>query len=218
MSAIVAGGAGSIPRLSTLRLDQRVLLFSLSVALLSAFVFGLAPAFRAARTEPRDALGEQTRSSTGSRRQLRVRRGLVAAQVALAFVLLVGAGLLMASVQRLRELDLGVRPDSALVFGLNLPDARYDSTARAASIHRSKHRSSICPVYRTPGESRNCPPRGRTISGGRWRCPARSPTRGGARAQRRIAWSRATIFRPPAFHSSTGDCSTRTTTRGLRTV
>jgi predicted permease len=131
MAAIVAIGAGSIPRLSTLSLEPRLLAFSLVIASLSAVGFGLAPALRAARTQPADVLREQTRSSTSGGRQLRLRQWLVVSQVALAFVLLVGAGLLIASFQRLRLTPLGVRQDGVLTFELHLPDARYDSTARA---------------------------------------------------------------------------------------
>jgi len=131
MAAIVAIGAGSIPRLSSLTLEPRLLLFSLVVASLSAVGFGLAPALRAAKTQPGDVLREQSRSSTSGGVQMRLRQWLVVSQVALAFVLLVGAGLLIASLQRIRETPLGVKPDGVLTFELHLPDARYDSTARA---------------------------------------------------------------------------------------
>jgi putative ABC transport system permease protein len=131
LAAIVAIGAGSIPRLSSLTLEPRLLLFSLVVASLSAVGFGLAPALRAAKTQPGDVLREQSRSSTSGGVQMRLRQWLVVSQVALAFVLLVGAGLLIASLQRIRETPLGVKPQGVLTFELHLPDARYGSTARA---------------------------------------------------------------------------------------
>ncbi|MGH7669108.1 MAG: ABC transporter permease, partial [Gemmatimonadaceae bacterium] len=131
MAAIVHAGAGSIPRLSTLTLEPRLLGFLFAVSALSALAFGLMPALRAGRVDPRDALSEQSRGATGGRPQVRLRHGLVASQVALAFVLLVGAGLLAASVQRIREINLGIPVGGAFVFDLNLPSARYDSTARA---------------------------------------------------------------------------------------
>jgi predicted permease len=131
MSAIVALGAGSIPRLASLTLEPRLLLFSLVIASLSALGFGLAPALRAAKTQPGDVLREQSRSATSGGTQMRLRQWLVVSQVALAFVLLVGAGLLIASFQRIRQVPLGIRPDGVLAFELHLPDARYDSTARA---------------------------------------------------------------------------------------
>lgn len=131
MTAIVALGAGSIPRLATLTLEPRLLAFSLAIASLCAVGFGLAPALRAARTKPGDILREEGRSSTGGTGQMRLREWLVVSQVALAFVLLVGAGLLIASFERIRNVDLGIQPRNVLVFELNLPGARYDSTARS---------------------------------------------------------------------------------------
>jgi putative ABC transport system permease protein len=131
IAAIVALGAGSISRLATLTFEPRLLAFSFAVAATSAVGFGLVPALRAARTDPGNALRDQSRSSTGSVAQMRLREWLVVSQVALAFVLLVGAGLLIASLQRLHRVNLGIQPAGALVFELHLPDARYDSTARA---------------------------------------------------------------------------------------
>lgn len=131
MAAIVVLGAGRIPRLAALSLDPRLIGVSLGIATLSAVLFGLAPALRAARTEPGEVLHDQARSATGGARQVRLRESLVVAQVALAFVLLVGAGLLLASFQRLRQVDLGVKVDGVLSFELHLPEARYDSAARA---------------------------------------------------------------------------------------
>lgn len=131
MSGIVHLGAGSVPRLTTLSLDPRLLLFSVIITTASAVVFGLTPALRAARTDPIDALRGEDRALAGSRGHNRVRSALVTAQVALAFILMVGAGLLIVSFHRIRSLDLGVDGDRALVFELHLPDARYDSTARA---------------------------------------------------------------------------------------
>lgn len=131
MSAIVTLGADSIPRLSEVTLAPRLVAFSVVIATLSAVGFGLAPAFRAAKADPGDVLRVETRSSTSSGSQMRLREWLVVSQVALAFVLLVGAGLLLMSLKNLRDVDLGVKPASVLTFELHLPDARYDSTARA---------------------------------------------------------------------------------------
>lgn len=131
MSAIVILGAGTIPRLATLSLDPRLLGFALAIATLSAVLFGMVPALRVGRTQPADVLRDQSRSSTGGARQMRLREWLVVSQVAVAFVLLVGAGLLLSSFNRIRQVDLGVKPDGVLTFELHLPSQRYDSTARA---------------------------------------------------------------------------------------
>ena len=151
MSAIVALGASSIPRLSELTLEPRLLLFSLVIATLSAIGFGLAPAFRAARTNPGDVLREQTRSSTTSGSQMRVREWLVVSQVALAIVLLVGAGLLIVSLRNIRSVDLGVNPAGVLTFELHLPAARYDSTARAQLYEESARRLATIPNVTAAG-------------------------------------------------------------------
>jgi predicted permease len=132
MSGIVRLADGAVPRLETLSLDPRLLLFSVVVATACALVFGLAPALRIARTQPGDVLRGQSRSSTGGSAQMRLREWLVVSQVALAFVLLVAAGLLLSSFQRIRDVPLGVAPANVLTFELHLPTVRYDSTRRAA--------------------------------------------------------------------------------------
>ncbi len=151
MMAIVAIGAGSIPRLSALTLEPRLLVFSLVIASLSAVGFGLAPALRAAKTQPGDILREQSRSATSGGVQMRLRQWLVVSQVALAFVLLVGAGLLIASFQRIRQVPLGVRPEGVLTFELHLPDARYDSTARARFYETVAERIAALPGVASAG-------------------------------------------------------------------
>jgi predicted permease len=151
MSAIVALGAGSIPRLSSLSLDAKLLGFSLVIASISAVGFGIAPAMHAARARPGDVLREQSRSATSGGAQMRTRQWLVVSQVALAFVLLVGAGLLIASLQRLRSVDIGVTPKGVLTFELHLPDARYDSVARARFYDEVAVRLAALPGVRAAG-------------------------------------------------------------------
>jgi predicted permease len=145
MKAIVSIGAGSIPRLSTLTLEPRLLVFSVVIASLSALGFGLWPALRAARTQPGDILREQGRSATSGGVQMRLRQWLVVSQVALAFVLLVGAGLLIASFRKIHEVPLGVKPEGVLAFELHLPEARYDSTARARFYETVAERIAALP-------------------------------------------------------------------------
>jgi putative ABC transport system permease protein len=146
MRALVQVGAGSIPRLDRLSLDPRMLLFCFAIASLSAIVFGLAPALRASRTaETRGAAG------TASAGQGAVRSGLVVAQVGLAFILLVGAGLLLASLARLRQVPLGVQADHVLTFRVELPDAMYDSTARARFYEMLSARMAEVPGVRAAG-------------------------------------------------------------------
>ena len=192
MKAIVSIGAGSIPRLSTLTLEPRLLVFSLAVASLSAVGFGLLPALRAARTQPGDVLREQSRSATSGGVQMRLRQWLVVSQVALAFVLLVGAGLLIASFQRIRQVPLGVRSEGVLAFELHLPDARYDSTARARFYETVAERIAALPGVVAAGGVSKLPATGdfniwgtRPVTG-----PLANTERGGIGAQNRVVSGR----------------------------
>jgi predicted permease len=151
MSAIVALGNGTIPRLASLSLDPRLLLVSLALGTGCALLFGLAPALRATRTQPGDGLRDQSRSATSGGRSLQLREWLVVSQVAGTFVLLVGAGLLLASFRRIRQVDLGVNPTNVLTFELNLPSARYDSTARGAFYEAFAARVAALPGVRAAG-------------------------------------------------------------------
>ena len=130
MAALVALGASSVPRLAGLRLDGTVLAFAVAVAAASAVVFGLAPAWRAARTEAAEVLRGTGRAGTGRARSGWLRSALVTSQVALAFVLLSGAGILLASFRAVTAMPLGIRSEGVLTYQIHLPEARYDSLAR----------------------------------------------------------------------------------------
>lgn len=160
MSAIVVLGSGTIPRLAGLALDPRLLAFSLALAVGSAVLFGLTPAVHAARTEPGEALGEQSRGSTSGGRSVRTREWLVVSQVAMALVLLVGAGLLLASFHALGQVRLGVRSADVLTFELHLPQARYDSVARGEFYEDFATRVMSLPGVRAAGGTSKLPATG----------------------------------------------------------
>jgi putative ABC transport system permease protein len=151
MSAIVALAGGAIPRLAHLSLEPRVLGFSLGLATLSAVGFGLLPAIRASRVDPNETLRGESRASTSDIARGRLRTSLVVAQVALAFVLIVCAGMLITSVRHLGEVDLGISPANVLAFELNLPDARYDAPARARTYEEVAHRIEQLPGVQAAG-------------------------------------------------------------------
>lgn len=188
MAAIVAVGAGRIPRLAALTLDPWLAGVALGVAVLCAALFGLAPALRVARTQPGDVLREQGRSATGGGGQVRLRASLVVAQVALAFVLLVGAGLLLASFQRLRRVDLGVHVDNVLTFELHLPEARYDSTARARFYETVAQAVAAIPGVRAAGGVSHLPATGSYHNWGMMATtgPFARDRRGAVQAEQRI--------------------------------
>ncbi|HJT79966.1 MAG TPA: ABC transporter permease [Chthoniobacterales bacterium] len=114
----------NIPRVSEIRLDGTVLAFSLGVSALTGVVFGLAPALQASKLDLRTSLNEGGRTVVGTGRH-RVRSVLVITEVALALILLTGAGLLLESFQRLAKVDPGIKTDRLLTAFVRLPDAAY---------------------------------------------------------------------------------------------
>jgi len=119
----------NLPRLEEVRLDSRVLLFSACLSILSAVISGLAPALRLSRTSPNEALKEGGRSATGGLKHLRVQRLLVVSQVALALVLLIGAGLMLRSFESLMKVDAGFEPKNVLTAYVSLPASKYPNPA-----------------------------------------------------------------------------------------
>jgi putative ABC transport system permease protein len=132
INALQRLGRDALPRLDTIGFDPLVLGFAALVTLATAVAFGIAPALRFGRISPIHALRQQSRSTTATHGQGRLRSGLAAAQLALALTLLVGAGVLMASFHRLQQVDLGFRVDDVLTFDVNLPTIRYGADRRAA--------------------------------------------------------------------------------------
>jgi len=116
--------------------ERAVLAFTIGIALLTGTAFGVAPAVQIARTNLEGTLRESGRAGTGSGRQTRARSALVVCQVALALVLLVGAGLLLRSFEHLRSVALGVRPSHVMTFAVNLPTGRYAEPERRARFYR----------------------------------------------------------------------------------
>ena len=112
-----------------------VLAFGFAAALVSGLAVGLVPALQQARASLEGVLRESGRGASASRRQMRFRQVLVVCQIALAVVLLAGAGLLLRSFQRLSHVDLGVRTDNVLTFSVNLPGGRYADAPRRADFH-----------------------------------------------------------------------------------
>jgi predicted permease len=121
---------GVVPRIEQVDLDGRVLAFTAVLTLATGFLFGLLPAWKAGR----DDVGGALRTNLGEGGPgVALRRGLVVTQVALALVLLVGAGLLVRSFQRLHSAELGFEPEGVLTMSMALPASRYEEgTARQA--------------------------------------------------------------------------------------
>jgi putative ABC transport system permease protein len=120
---------GAIPHEAVIQLNTPVLLFSLGIAVLTAIVFGLAPALQTARQDLVEPLKDGGKGSSGGFRRGKLRRALVVGEVALSLMLLVGAGLLMHSFIKLQTVDLGFNPNKLLVARLPLPRGQYDTAA-----------------------------------------------------------------------------------------
>ena len=115
----------NLPRLSSIGIDGWVLAFTLGVSILTGIVFGLLPAMSASKLDVNDALKEGGRASTGGIARHRVRSTLVVSEIALALVLLIGAGLLIKSIWTLRTVDPGFNAENLLTMRVELPESRY---------------------------------------------------------------------------------------------
>ncbi len=117
--AVLGTLPGALPRASEVSLDTRVLLFTLALSLFAGIIFGLAPALKSSRVNLEEILKESGRGSSGARQRL---QGVfVAVEVAMALVLLVGAGLMVRSLAALWRVDPGFNPSHAITFTLSLP-------------------------------------------------------------------------------------------------
>jgi len=133
VQALVALAPADLPRLADIRIDARVVLFTLSVAVATGTLVGLAPALAASRPDLRGALQESTRGSTGaSPGRRRLRAALVVVEIALAVVLTVGAGLLLRSFTTVLAVDPGFKPEQLLTLQMNVPDHLTTPDARRA--------------------------------------------------------------------------------------
>ena len=128
--ALVAAQPSGIPRLADIRVDVRVLTFAAIVSLLTGWLFALLPARYAANADANEALKESGRATSVGRAALRLRGALMATEVAMAVVLLVGAGLLTRSFTNLLRVDPGVDPSGVVTGWISLPAKRYPDEGR----------------------------------------------------------------------------------------
>ncbi len=158
--ALTAGVPGHV------RLDVVSLFFTIAVSVATALIFGLLPAREASQTDPHTAMRQQTRSATSDRRHHRIRGALVVIEVALAVVLLVGAGLLFRTFSNLSRVDLGFQPagtvTAGLFLGLRPPDTRV------AVLDQILDRVESLPGVTAAGTIQFVPLRGATCGTGFW--------------------------------------------------
>ncbi|MEP7340678.1 MAG: ABC transporter permease, partial [Acidobacteriota bacterium] len=120
----------ALPRADEISLDVRVLLFTVAVSLLTGVLSGLAPALKTSQWRLSETLKEGGRGASGGRH--RAQGILVAVEMALALVLLIGAGLMIRSLSALWDVDPGFRPDNVLTFGLSFPPSMQATSPDAA--------------------------------------------------------------------------------------
>lgn len=159
VEGLVALQPPDLPRLSEIRVDRGALAFALAVSVLTGLAFGLLPALRTARGEAgARALRDEGRGSTPGRRGLRGRRILVVAELALAAVLLAGAGLTLRSFRALLDVDPGFRAEGVLTTRVSLPGARYATNEEVVGFfHELVRRLEGQPGVRAAGAAAHLP-------------------------------------------------------------
>jgi predicted permease len=136
IDALVRLAPPGIPRLTEVEVDIRVLLFTFTISILTAILYGLLPAFRMSKPDLHLSLKDAGRTVTEGHHGRRFRRGIVISEVALSLLLLCAAGLLAKSLVRLLSVDPGFRPENLLVMRIDLSGAKYDEDARATAFVR----------------------------------------------------------------------------------
>jgi putative ABC transport system permease protein len=146
---LVALGKQNIPRALQVGLDWRVLTFTLVVSFVTGVVFGLVPAIHSSKTELTESLKEGGRGSGEGARRNRIRGVLVVSELAVAVVLLVGAGLLIQSLWRLRNVSPGFESQNLLTFVVGIPEVKYPTTKQAQFYHDLVARVGALPGVRS---------------------------------------------------------------------
>jgi len=147
--------ASSLPAMHGIGIDAWVLAFTLGVSVLTGLAFGLAPAFQAARADVNAALKQESRGEMGGHRKW-LRHFLVVSEVALALVLLIGAGLLIKSFSRLRDVNPGFRTDGVLTFQVTLAEGKA-SPQKVNFIKQIVERLKALPVVQAVAATDSLP-------------------------------------------------------------
>jgi putative ABC transport system permease protein len=166
-SALVALGPADIPRLADTTVDGHVLLATVLLSLVTALLFGLAPAMQGAAADPADALRAGGRGASAGRVRQRFRVALVIVEVALSVVLLVGAGLALHSLVRLTAVDPGFDADGQLTFSLVMSPRKYPTAASmTAFTKRMSDELASVPGVEHAGSTTALPLSGQNIENG----------------------------------------------------
>ncbi len=133
--ALLALAPSTLPRVSGVQVDLRILLFSLGASLLCGVIFGLVPAVTASKTNLVSSLKESETKDTAGGMRLWLRRTFVVAEVAIALVLLISAGLLVRSFSKVLDVKPGFDAQNVLTLRMSLPNAQYDKATKVAAFY-----------------------------------------------------------------------------------
>jgi predicted permease len=137
-----------LPRINGLALNSDVFLFALAASVLTGLLFGVLPAWRVSKLDPALALRDNARGSTAGRGQHRLHSALVIGETALGLVLLVGAGLLIRSFNKIMNVDPGFDPKNVLTFRIAVPGNRFDDAKLLQFMKQVQMRLSAIPGVR----------------------------------------------------------------------
>jgi predicted lysophospholipase L1 biosynthesis ABC-type transport system permease subunit len=135
--AIVRLAPPALAQIRDVEVNWTVALYAIGLAAITGLVFGAAPAIQAARCDQADAIRGGSPRTSGRRGAAWFRTGLLAAQVALAFVLLTGAALLLRSFAEMQGVDLGFDPRSVVATHISLPSAKYDNATKTVAFYET---------------------------------------------------------------------------------
>jgi putative ABC transport system permease protein len=154
----------SIPWVKEIALDKTVLAFTLSASILTGIVFGLAPALQVSKPDLNETLKEGGRGTTGGRHRLR--SALVVSEIALALVLLIGAGLMLKTFARLQHIDGGFDGRNLLTMTFSLSPVKYSQSSRARAFYKQlEERIGTMPVVEAAAVTHVVPLNGATVTG-----------------------------------------------------
>ena len=161
LRSLGAIGLDEIPRASEIHFSLPVILFALATSVVAGILIGLVPVAHLSQIKLSTVLREETRTGSGGTRSRALRRGLVVAQVGLACVLLIGAGLLLASFRKLLAVDPGFKSDGVITISTALPQVKYPDDKWRPFMNRTFEALRSIPGVRSAGATTSIPFGGR---------------------------------------------------------